>query len=70
VPCLYLLENGFLKSRELPIDTLAQDDEGYYLVNANLRVPLKAIVETHYSEEDGLILQLEELDLERRNLCR
>ena len=66
--CLYRVEDGFLKSRELSVDRFALDDDGYYLFNARLRVPTPAIVESHLSEDGDLVLQLDELHLGRRKL--
>lgn len=67
MPVLYVLEDGLLKSRELPVDRFSEDDDGFYLTDSNLRVSTKAIVENHYSEEEDLVvLQLDECYTERR----
>ncbi len=70
VPFLYSITGNSMKVRGLPKDRFSLDDDGYYLVNAGLRVPTCAILESHYSGEHGLILSLEECYVERRRLVR
>jgi hypothetical protein len=65
-----LLNVDTKKPRELPIDRFALDDDGYYLVNANLRVPTKAILRQYHNPNiEEITLQLDEYSLKDRELC-
>jgi len=57
------------ESRKLPIDRFAFDDDGYYLVNARLRIPAKAILLQRYNPaRKEVLLKLNEHSLEERRL--
>lgn len=66
----FYLDEGILNERIYPTDRFAFDDDGYYLVNANLRVPLNAIVSAYDYGDDGISLELEKENLTKRELVK
>ncbi|HTZ41874.1 MAG TPA: hypothetical protein VMC07_01550 [Candidatus Omnitrophota bacterium] len=66
IPQLFTLEGSAI---ELAKNRFAQDDDGYYLVDLNMRVPAKAIA-GRYPLGDEVILELDEHALSRRDLAK
>ena len=69
-PVTFYIEDGQLQTIEYPIDRFAQDDDGYYLVNSNFRVPLHSIVSVFDYNIGHISLELENEYLTKRELVK
>lgn len=65
---IWISNNGTIKTREYDEDRFAQDDDGYYLVNSKIRIPLNAIDGTYDYGDGAISLELDNEYLERRVL--